>query len=65
MEKQATEEITMSDFHDDVNPETIAVCPFCRKEIRIPDFKGPTAWKEYKMSGLCQKCQDAFFDEEG
>ena len=56
----------MSDFHDDVNPSSRdpKVCPLCGKEIITPDFKGPKDWKEYKMSGLCQKCQDDFFDEE-
>ena len=56
----------MSDFHDDVNPASRdpRVCPFCGKEIIIPDFRGPKDWKEYRISGMCQGCQDDFFDEE-
>lgn len=28
------------------------------------EFRDPVSCKEYSISGLCQKCQDAFFGEE-
>lgn len=39
-------------------------CPFCKKEINIRDFRDLLSAKEYKISGLCQKCQDDTFDKE-
>ena len=37
------------------------VCPFCHKPINMEDFKDPLSIKEFRMSGLCQKCQDDTF----
>ena len=28
------------------------------------EFKDALSAKEYNISGMCQKCQDSFFDEE-
>lgn len=37
-------------------------CPFCETEIHgREDFKDDLSFKEYKISGLCQKCQDKMF----
>ena len=40
-----------------------AVCPFCKKPIDFNSFTDQLSLKEYKISGLCQKCQDEFFGE--
>ena len=37
-------------------------CPICKDEINIKDFKDYLSIKEYRISGLCQKCQDKVFD---
>ena len=37
-------------------------CPFCRKPINMSDFKDDLSKKEFRISGLCQKCQDEFFE---
>ena len=37
------------------------VCPFCHKPINMEDFKDQLSIKEFRMSGLCQKCQDDTF----
>ena len=37
-------------------------CPFCNKRITLLEFTNELARKEYKISGLCQSCQDDFFD---
>lgn len=37
------------------------LCPFCNKPIKREDFKDELSRKEFKISGLCQKCQDATF----
>ena len=38
-------------------------CPICGAEINgYDDFTDPLSIKEYRISGMCQKCQDSFFD---
>lgn len=36
-------------------------CPFCKLFIDKNSFTDELSVKEYKISGLCQKCQDDFF----
>jgi hypothetical protein len=39
-------------------------CPLCGQEV--PGFRDELSLREYRISGLCQKCQDtAFGSEEG
>ena len=35
-------------------------CPFCKRDIT--EFTDLVSKREYEISGLCQKCQDDFFD---
>jgi uncharacterized CHY-type Zn-finger protein len=37
-------------------------CPFCKKPIVMATFRDALSVKEYHISGLCQQCQDDFFD---
>ena len=37
-------------------------CPFCGKKINKDDFRDELSKKEFGISGLCQECQDDFFD---
>ena len=37
------------------------ICPFCGREIDLNSFRDDLSLKEYKISGLCQNCQDQFF----
>jgi len=37
------------------------LCPFCEKKVEEKDFRDELSRKEFKISGLCQKCQDATF----
>lgn len=51
-------------------PKTIwnrqrGLCAICSKEIKMLDFKDDLSIKEYKISGLCQKCQDNIFKSRG
>ena len=39
------------------------LCPICRKEIDVRDFKDNLSKKEYNISGLCQTCQDEILTE--
>jgi predicted RNA-binding Zn-ribbon protein involved in translation (DUF1610 family) len=36
------------------------ICPFCGKKV-IKRFKDRKSAKEFKISGICQKCQDKTF----
>ena len=48
-----------------VNSKGENVCPFCQKVVDPErDFKGLKSKQEFKISGLCQKCQDDFFGED-
>lgn len=38
-------------------------CPFCFAEVEPKDFSDELSRKEFGISGLCQKCQDEFFDD--
>ena len=37
-------------------------CPFCGKAVDINNFRDELSLKEFQISGLCQSCQDDFFD---
>ena len=39
-------------------------CPFCKKEIADDEFLDELSEKEFKISGLCQSCQDDVFGTE-
>jgi hypothetical protein len=39
-------------------------CPFCSKPVELDTFRDELSLKEFKISGMCQKCQDSFFDPE-
>lgn len=42
-------------------------CPFCTADINSAnpeEFRDELSWKEYRISGLCQKCQDQVFENE-
>ena len=38
-------------------------CPFCSSPIDETTFRDDLSLREFKISGLCQKCQDSFFKE--
>ena len=48
-------------FGDHVEKFENGICPFCNK--KIGKFKDAISEKEYKISGLCQECQDDFFND--
>lgn len=37
-------------------------CPFCKEPIG--DFRNELSRKEFKISGLCQKCQESVFGRD-
>ena len=38
-------------------------CPLCTQEVNTSDFRDNLSLTEFRISGMCQGCQDAFFTE--
>jgi len=50
-------------FGDQVDRKNEGICVFCESEkTKREDFRNELSWKEYNISGMCQKCQDKFFE---
>lgn len=47
-------------FTEEVNRIEAGKCPTCGKDIG--SFRDQASKKEYKISGMCQTCQDDFFN---
>ncbi len=48
---------------DIVDKVKLGKCPLCSKEVSKYDFKDDLSLKEFKISGMCQECQDEMFGE--
>ena len=40
------------------------LCPLCGNEINKKEFRNEISKQEFKISGMCQKCQDIIFNED-
>lgn len=49
-------------FGEEVQAVLLGLCPFCKEKVYKEDFEDPLSLSEYKISWLCQKCQDKTFD---
>jgi len=38
------------------------LCPLCMR--KVTGFTDDLSMREYKISGMCQECQDEFFDSQ-
>lgn len=50
-------------FETEVTRVEQGLCPFCNK--KPGPFRDEVSKKEFKISGLCQDCQDETFTEMG
>lgn len=48
-------------FKKEVERVETGLCPFCGKKVDPKDFRDELSRKEFKISGMCQKCQDEVF----
>ena len=48
-------------FSEEVARVEWGMCPFCSKKIDADSFRDELSVKEFKISGLCQECQDLMF----
>jgi hypothetical protein len=39
-------------------------CPFCNGEVNENDFRDDKSLSEFRISGICQECQDKTFSNE-
>ena len=51
-------------FEKEVEKVEEGKCPFCNTIINLSDFTDPLSLKEFKISGLCQSCQNTVFTQE-
>jgi len=49
-------------FGKDVEKVKAGFCPQCEKPACMEEFKDELSRKEYKIGGMCQACQDKFFE---
>lgn len=45
-------------FGKEVDRVKRSKCPFCNRPVKESDFHDAISLREWKLSGLCQKCQD-------
>lgn len=50
-------------FDEAVAAVELGNCPFCKEVVRHDSFKDELSRREFRISGLCQKCQDKTFGE--
>ena len=55
------EQIMKEMFPEEIIAVKAGKCPFCKEEVNIKDFRDSLSQKEFKISGICQRCQDDFF----
>jgi len=48
-------------FDAEVEKVETGKCPMCGCSVRESDFKDELSKEEFKISGMCQKCQDKVF----
>ncbi len=48
-------------FKEEVDLVEEGCCPFCNRSVDENSFKDELSRREFKISGLCQACQDATF----
>lgn len=48
-------------FGKAVDAVEAGLCPSCGRKIDVEDFRDALSKREYKISGLCQTCQDKVF----
>lgn len=51
-------------FEPEVRRVKQKLCPFCGKPVDEKDFKDEVSRREFKINGLCQKCQDEMEEDE-
>jgi hypothetical protein len=49
-------------FDEEIDNVDKGLCSICGSDkVKYDDFKDSLSWKEFKISGMCQRCQDETF----
>lgn len=51
-------------FADEVKAVEGGQCPFCRNSVSLDSFRNELSKREFRISGLCQSCQDEMFGKD-
>lgn len=51
-------------FNKEVDLIKKGYCPFCKRQVNVTEFKNEISKREFRISGLCQICQDETFREK-
>ena len=51
-------------FEAEVSKVEEGDCPFCGKKVDLDEFRDELSRREFRISGLCQGCQDEVFKED-
>ena len=51
-------------FGNEVKNVEAGICPFCKRKADVKKFRDKLSEKEFKISGLCQECQDKTFRKQ-
>jgi len=62
MENSKKELLKSVGFEKEIENVENGKCPFCGKPVNEKDFKDELSRKEFHLSGMCEKCQNDFFD---
>jgi len=57
MEKEVLKKL----FPEEMKRRENGQCPLCGIVVSLDEFHDELSKKEFKISGLCQKCQDGIF----
>lgn len=52
-------------FHREAELVELGKCPWCAQTVDLEKFRDEKSLVEFDISGLCQTCQDGFFNQEG
>ncbi len=52
------QELLAENFPSYLQLKVLGKCPFCYGEVEVKDFKDFSSLEEFRISGLCQDCQD-------
>ena len=64
MKKTTKNRLRSMDFDKENDNVEQGKCPLCGIDIVVSEFKDKLSYKEFLISGMCQKCQDDFFDAD-
>jgi hypothetical protein len=60
-EQQSADLLDILGIREMIAERKFGRCPFCHKQVQPEQFRNEISLREYRISGLCQGCQDEMF----